>query len=174
MKINAEFVLFTWSCSPALPVVKYLYLYQISICIDIVLFSVVVSNSSTLPSMRYLYLYQVCIWIRIKIVFVSTLCCFLLLYRIPPPFLWWGMTWGGAEALFVRLVAASDSEYFTLFDINKMYLNIYQNGANHYFGLIDLLANVKRGTIISHFWSCMVLLISEKECSPAQHVLNTE
>ena len=39
-----------------------------------------------------------------------------------------------------------------------MYLNIYQNGANHYFGLIDLLANVKRGTIISHFCSCMVLL----------------
>ena len=26
-----------------------------------------------------------------------------------------------------------------------MYLNIYQNGANHYFGLIDLLANVKQG-----------------------------
>ena len=97
------------------------------------------------------------ICISIKIVFVSTLCCFLLLYQIPPPFLRWGMTWGGAEALFVRLGAASGSEYYrTLFDTNKMYLNIYQNGANHYFGLIDLL--VKRGTIISHFCSCMVLL----------------
>ena len=31
-----------------------------------------------------------------KFVFVSTLCCFLLLYKIPPPFLRWGMTWGGA------------------------------------------------------------------------------
>ena len=154
--------------------------------------------------------WSICICIRL--VFVSTLCCFLLLYQIPLPFFRWGIcicikfVFGFVSRLYLYQhcvvfcccikfprpscgevwLEAGQRHYLSgwvppltksilrFLIKNKMYLNMYQNGANHYFGLIDLLANVKRGTIISHFWSCMVLLISEKECSPAQHVLNTE
>ena len=101
--------------------VKYLYLYQVCICIDIVFSVVVVSNSTALPTVRYNLR-------RGKGIICPTGC-----------------------RLWLRVLSYS-------FDMNKMYSNIYQNGANHYFGLIDLLANVKRGTIKSHFCSCMVLL----------------
>ena len=98
------------SCGEVFVIVSSLYLYRH--CVVLLLYQI-------LPSFP-----QWGICICIKFVFVSTLCCFLLLYQIPPPFLRWGMTWGGAKALFVRLGAASDSEYCTLFDMNKMYLNI--------------------------------------------------